>query len=340
MRILVTGSAGFIGSFVVDYLINKGFKKVYGVDDLSGGFLSNVNKKNNFIKLDLREKEKTAKLIKKIKPQLVYHLAADAAEGRSQFVPISCTQRNYNAYLNLLIPLVKYGLKKIVMVSSMSVYGAQQVPFSEDIYPKPEDIYGVNKFAMEKSTEVLSKVFQFNYTIIRPHNVYGPRQNFTDPYRNVVAIFINSILNKKNFYIYGDGKQKRAFTYIDDCAPHIAEAGFSDRANGEIFNVGPEKYYSINQLGGFILKEFFGSDIPKNFKPEYLPLRPQEVVEAYCTSRKAARILKYKTNTIFEDGIKKTIEWAKKYGPWKPIYLKDLELISKDTPKTWVKKLI
>ncbi|MBI2596253.1 NAD-dependent epimerase/dehydratase family protein [Candidatus Daviesbacteria bacterium] len=340
MKILVTGSAGFIGSFVADYLLDIGYHKVYCIDDLSGGFLRNINKKSVFTKLDLRDRKKVERYVSRVKPELIYHLAADAAEGRSQFVPQSCTDRNYVAYLNLLVPAIKNGLKKIVVVSSMSVYGAQQTPFSESLYPKPEDIYGINKFSMEKSTEILAKVFGFKFTIIRPHNVYGPRQNLSDPYRNVIAIFINSLLGKKIFYIYGSGKQKRAFTYIADCAPYIAQAGLVDKANGEVINIGPKEYHTINDISKIILKEFFGDSIPQKYQPQYLPFRPQEVIEAYCTCQKAEKILAYKTKTNLREGIRKTIEWARKIGYQKPVYLKDFELVNSTTPLTWRKKLI
>jgi len=339
-HILVTGAAGFMGSHLVDYLIKSGYKKVFSLDDLSGGFERNVNKKTIFFKHDLSDEYKTEKLINKIKPKLLYHLAADAAEGRSQFVPKSCTKRNLVSYLNILIPSIKNKLKRVVLTSSMSVYGSQQAPFAEEMYPKPEDIYGVNKFAMEKSTQVMAEVFNFEYVILRPHNVYGPRQNFSDPYRNVVAIFINSILRGKNFYIYGDGNQKRAFTYINDCTPYIAKAGFLEKANRQIINIGPEKEYSINELASLVLKVFFGSKIPKKFKPEYLPIRPQEVIEAYCTSEKARILLGYKTRTNLRNGIKKTIQWAEKLGPQKPVYLKEFELVSEKLPLTWRDNLI
>src|SRR3990167_9756595 len=132
-RILVTGAAGFMGSYVVDALVARGDVDVYGVDDLSGGYESNINPKSHFEKLDLRDKEKTAQYIAKIKPQILYHLAADASEGRSQFTPLSATERNYLAYMYTLIPCIANGIQRVVLTSSMSVYGAQKPPFSEDM---------------------------------------------------------------------------------------------------------------------------------------------------------------------------------------------------------------
>lgn len=340
MKILVTGAAGFMGSHLVDGLLDLGHT-VYGVDDLSGGYTSNVNKKSKFTKLDLRDREKTEKYVKKIKPEIVFHLAADATEGRSQFTPINCTQRNYVSYLNLLIPCINVGFKKMILTSSMSVYGAQKPPFSEDMERAPEDIYGISKASMERATEILSEVHGFKYTIIRPHNVYGPRQNMADPYRNVIAIFINCLLNNKNFYIYGEGKQKRAFSYIDDFTPYIINAAFNEKADGEIFNIGPTEEYSINELADVVLKNFFpDGNIPQKLKPKYLPIRPKEVIDAWCTVDKARRILGYKTTVSLEEGVGKMIEWAKKKGSQKFKYLDDLEVVNMHTPKTWKDKLL
>lgn len=341
MKILVTGAAGFMGSHLVDFLIEKKHE-VFAADDLSGGYTENINPKAHFEKIDLRNRKKTEKYIAKIKPEILYYLAADASEGRSQFTPLSSTERNYLAYMYTLIPSIKYGLKKVVLTSSMSVYGAQKPPFSEDMLKKPEDVYGIAKAAMEDATQILSKVHNFEYVIVRPHNVYGPKQNLADPYRNVIAIFINCILNNKHFYIYGDGEQKRAFTYIDDFTPYFAQSGFKDTCNGEIINIGPKEEYTINELASTVLRVFFpNGNIPKHLKSQYFPLRPQEVKEAYCTNDKAIKLLGYKTSVFLEEGIRKMIVWAKKKGPQKFKYLKDgLELETKDLPKTWSEKLI
>ena len=341
-RILVTGSAGFMGSHLVDYLLDRGFK-VYGVDDLSGGYLRNVNKKSHFTKLDLRNKSKIKDYIDKIRPDLIYYLAADATEGRSQFTPLSCTERNYLAYLNLLVPAIRSGMKRIVLTSSMAVYGAQKPPFHEGLDRKPEDLYAISKTAMEEATEVLSLVHGFEYVIARPHNVYGERQNIADPYRNVIGIFINRLLGGKPFFIYGNGKQKRCFTYIDDCTTPLAKCGFLKNLHGEIINIGPgpEEAVTINELAKTVLSVFFGGGtIPKKFLPVYFSDRPQEVKNAFSTHDKAKKMLGYRPKTKLKEGIKKMIEWARILGYQKPIYLEEIELTSNNIPKTWKKKLI
>ena len=340
-RVLVTGAAGFMGSHLVDALLEDGHE-VYGVDDMSGGFWRNVNPKSHFTELDLRAKEAAKAYVDNVRPEVLFHVAADATEGRSQFTPLTCTERNLMAYLHTLVPAIANGLRKVVLTSSMSVYGAQQPPFDEDMPTQPEDIYGVSKAAMEKATRILGEVHGFAYTIIRPHNVYGPRQNIADPYRNVIGIFINALLNDKRFYIYGDGKQRRAFTYIDDFTPYMLKAGFDTRTDREVINVGPRQEVTINHLADLVLSLFYeGRETPEHVRPAYLAPRPMEVRDAYCTDEKARRLLGYRATIPLEEGVRRMINWARELGPQQPKYMEDgLELTAENTPVTWTERLI
>lgn len=329
-RILVTGGAGFIGSHLVDRLIEDGHI-VSIIDDLSGGKRENINPKGKFYKADLRDKQLAEKIIESIKPEIVYHLAANAAENKAQFSPIDITTRNWNTFINTLVAALKNGMKRIVFTSSIAVYGAQQTPFKETAKPEPEDLYGVSKLAIEKTLEILSKVHRFEYVITRPHNVYGPRQNMNDPYRNVVTIFMNALIDNKPYYIYGDGKQRRCFTYIDGVVEAIHKCGFG-KFQGMTFNIGADQDYSIEELS-HIIQEVS----EKNVQPIHLEDRPQEVKIAIADHTLAKKYLNYRDKTKLKEGIKLTWQYVKKQGHQKYDF-GEIELDNPLLPNNWRKK--
>lgn len=333
-NILITGNAGFIGSHLADeFLVSKHFD-VYGMDNLSGGFKRNIQRTMKFHYTVSLEDPTVHQYIQDIKPDVLLYLAADAREGRSQFTPISATKNNIMAYVNTLTACIKAGVKKVVFFSSMSVYGGQKTPFSEDMPKRPVDVYGINKAACENITEVLASVHGFKYTIVRPHNVFGERQHIADPYRNVIGIWINRIMQGEPPIIYGDGKQKRSFTSIYNFAPYALNM-LDDKCNGEIINVGPIEEYTLNDACEIILKTMKSS-----LKPIYVPDRPLEVKYAWSTYNKAQKLLEYKTRVSFEQGIASMVKWARELGPQPFKYLDELEIISKKTPKTWTEKKI
>lgn len=326
-RILVTGGAGFIGSHLVDKLIKK-HHQVSVIDDLSGGKIENLNKACKFYKVDLRDAKLADKIIKSIKPEIVFHLAANAAENKAQFSPIDITSRNWNTFINTLVASIKNGMERIVFTSSIAVYGAQQTPFKETDKPEPEDLYGVSKKAIEEALDILGKVHHFEYVITRPHNVYGPRQNMSDPYRNVVTIFMNSLLKNKPYYIYGSGQQRRCFSYIDDIVDALFKCGFGN-FNKMTFNIGADTDYSIDELSNTI-QAVSGTKI----QPIYLDERPQEVKVAISDHTLAKKYLGYQDKTTLQQGIKLTWEYIKKIGPQEPIF-GEIELDSPLLPKNW-----
>lgn len=330
MKILITGCAGFMGSHLADYL--KGHE-VYGIDNESIGLHENVPAHVIYTRLDMRDAEALRVYIEHVKPELIYHLAAFAHEGLSQFCPKLITENNYEAFLNLIVPAINNGLRKIVVCSSMSVYGAQTPPFHEDLPTMPEDVYAVSKAAMETSVKILSEVHGFEYVIVRPHNVYGPRQALHDPYRNVVGIFMNRIMKGLPPIIYGDGEQTRAFSYIDDVTPYLAKTGLLP-INKEIINLGPLEEYTINHLATVVLQAFNSTLTPIHHRD-----RPKEVKHAYCTNAKAQELLGYKTSTTLEEGVSKMAEWAKKIGSKDFHYFTDLE-IPAHAPETWKNHLL
>jgi UDP-glucose 4-epimerase len=192
---------------------------------------------------------------------------------------------------------------------------------------------------MERSTEIMSDVHGFSYTIIRPYSVYGPRQNIADPYRNVVGIFINSLLLNQPPHIYGDGEQQRAFGYVGDIAPAIVEAGLTPACDGQIINIGAEAYCTVNHLARLIIETFYeGRAIPEQALPVHLPDRPREVREAFCSVAKARQLLGYEPRVSLDDGLRRMIAWARELGPRELKFLPGgLELVNARTPAPWLK---
>lgn len=330
-KVLVTGGAGFMGSWLVDELIKRGHE-VISVDNLSGGYLANVNKDSRFIEMDLRNTKKVDDIAKGV--DVIYHLAAYAAEGQSVFSPIQINDINITPMNNLLVATVNNDVGKFVFASSMAVYGDQEPPFNEDMPRKPVDPYGCAKAYCEQMLEIFYQTYRFDYVIIRPHNVYGPRQNISDPYRNVLGIWINRIMRGLAPYIYGDGMQKRAFSYIEDVIAPLANAGLCEKARGHIINLGSDEVVTINQACNIVL-DAMKSDL----KPIYVAERLCEVKQAYCTIEKSRELLDYETKHTLKEGVKKMVEWAKQVGPQKPTYKLPLE-ITKKAPDVWRKELI
>lgn len=331
MKILLTGAAGFIGSHLADKLLAEGHEIII-VDDLSGGNMNNLahinSSKVTMYHYDCRDTDKIEEIFKKYKPEIVYHLAANAAEGKSHFAPIDIFTRSYNSFLNVLISGIRNGMRRIVVTSSAAVYGGITPPFKETDIPEPEDLYGLAKLTMEKSLHILSKVHTFEYVIARPHNVYGPRQNMSDPYRNVVMLWMNPLLKGLPYTIYGDGSMKRCYTYVDDLVDGLYQMGFRD-VSGEVFNIGADEPYSLKELSD-ALQKVTGGNIP----PLYLPQRPQEVSNVVLDHTKAKEKLGYKTSVTFEEGIRRTWEWCKTVGTVDLVYTK-LELVNDRVPKNW-----
>ncbi len=328
MKVLVTGGAGFIGSHLVDKLLAEGHD-VYVIDDASGGFSHRLPPKVDYAALDCRDAYEMDFWFKTIRPDIVYHLACNAAENKAQFSPIDITSRNYDAFIKVLTPFIKYGGKRFVFTSSIAVYGSLQTPFKETDKPEPEDLYGITKLAAEQTLKVMSAVHGFEYVIARPHNVYGERQNMTDPYRNVVTIWMNAILRNKPYYIYGDGEQKRCFSYIDDVVDAIFKCGF-ESVSGKTFNIGSDNVYTLKELS-YAINKF------ANTYPQHLPERVQEVKEAIADHSSAKKYLGYQDKTSLEEGLRRTWEWVKKQGAKEPKYDK-LEIVSKKTPQNWLVK--
>lgn len=327
-RVLVTGGAGFIGSHVTDELIAMGMDVVV-LDDLSGGFRENVNPEAEFVKGSINDESVVKSLFAKHNFTYVYHLAAYAAEGLSHFIKKFNYENNLIGSVHLINASVNHEIKCFIFTSSIAVYGRNQLPMTEDLIPQPEDSYGVAKLSVEQELKISKEIFDLDYIIFRPHNVYGERQNIGDKYRNVIGIFMNEIMQNKPLTIFGDGEQTRAFTYIGDVAPIIATAPSVRKAYGEVFNIGADKFFTINHLA-----EKVGEAMGSKVEIRYLPER-KEVKHAYANHSKAKKIFSYCSKCSLEEGLERMAAWAKKAGSKQSNKFNNIEII-KNLPSLWL----
>ncbi len=330
-KILVTGVAGFLGSHLAEQL-SKMNHKVVGVDNMLGGYKDNVPKSIDFFNFDCCDLKKMNEIMNSV--DVVYHCAATAHEGLSVFSPVEITKNNYLASVSVFTAAISNKVKRIIFCSSMARYGDQQTPFTEDMHPKPIDPYAISKVAAENVLTNLCELNNIEWVIAVPHNIIGPRQKYDDPFRNVVSIMINRMLQKKAPIIYGDGEQKRCFSYIDDCLSCLLPMLDQKNVNKQIINIGPdEEFVTINKVSE-ICSNITGS----NLKPIYKKDRPREVKHASCSADKARKLLNYKTKTDLKNGIIKTFNYIKQRGTRPFDYNINLEIKNELTPETWLKK--
>jgi UDP-glucose 4-epimerase len=330
-KILITGVAGFLGSHLSEKFSELGHE-VIGIDNMIGGYRNNIPKKIKFFEMDCCDFKNVKKIMKNV--EIVYHCAATAHEGLSVFSPYEITKNNYLASVSIFTAAIAEKVKRIIFCSSMARYGNQKVPFSENMEAIPVDPYAISKVASEKVLINLCELNNIEWVIPVPHNIIGPRQKYDDPFRNVVSIMINRMLQKKAPIIYGDGKQTRCFSYIDDCLSCLLPMLDQKNLNKQIINIGPdEEFVTINKIAE-ICSNITGS----NLKPIYKKERPKEVRHALCSADKARKFLNYKTKTDLFTGIKKTFDYIKNKGAKPFDYNIDLEIINELTPETWLKK--
>lgn len=329
-KVLVTGGAGFMGSHIAEHLIKQG-KKVVVIDDLSGGFRDNVPENAEFIEGSILNAELLENLFKQNNITHIYHLAAYAAEGLSHFIKRFNYNNNLIGSVNLINLAVNHSVKCFVFTSSIAVYGSGQTPFLENIKPEPEDPYGIAKYAVELELKISYEMFGLNYIIFRPHNVYGERQNIGDRYRNVIGIFMNQLMNGERMTIFGDGKQTRAFSYIDDVALPIAHSGFMEKCYNETFNIGADQPCSVNTLAKVVAEQMGGK-----LENQYLEER-NEVKHAFSDHTKSKKCFSdYLTNVNLEEGIQRMADWVKTKGVRRSKKFENIEIF-KNMPASWAK---
>jgi len=333
MHIFITGIAGFLGSNLADFYIKKGFK-VSGCDNLVGGDLENIPAEAKFFQGDCENLDFMTQATKD-NIDVLCHSAAYAHEGLSSVSPTLICNNNFTGSISVFTAAIRNNIKRVVFCSSMARYGNINIPFKEDDDLNPVDPYGVSKVAAEKVLKILSKTYNFEYNIAVPHNIIGPKQKYDDPYRNVVSIMTNLMLQNRQPIIYGDGNQKRCFSDIDDCLYCLDKLLSDKNVVSQTINIGPdEEYISINELFKKI-----SNKLQFNQEPKYYPDRLNEVKHATCSSEKARKILNYKTSVSLDDSIDKVLKYIKSNGVKKFKYNYMLEIVNENTPMTWKNKL-
>lgn len=331
--VFVTGVAGFLGSHLADAFLEKDMH-VVGNDTLQTGDRDNVPDGVQFHSTDCLHLSKMDDLLADI--DLVYHTAALPYEGLSVFSPREITESVFGATTTVLTAAANNDVGRFVYCSSMARYGSNQVPFTEDMEPQPQDPYGISKVAAERMTRLLGEVFDFEWVIAVPHNIIGPRQRYDDPFRNVAAIFINRMLRGEQPIIYGDGEQRRCFSFIQDDVCALEKLGVRSNVTGEVVNIGPDKeFVTINELA-----ETIADILDFDLDPTYVEDRPQEVKYANCSADKARQLIDYETAYDLREGLEEMIEWIRERGPKPFDYHFEPEITSEKMPVVWREQLL
>lgn len=326
--VLVTGCAGFIGSHVCDLLLAEG-DDVVGLDDLSGGFQSNVPRGVQFVKGRVQDPEIVAAIFSAYRPKYVIHAAAYAAEGLSHFIRRYNYENNLLGSMVLLNEAINRKIDCFIFLSSLAVYGRGPLPFVEWQDPEPIDPYGIAKYAVEMDLKAANEMFGLQYVIFRPHNVYGPRQNCGDPYRNVVGIFMRQCLHGKPMTIYGDGNQIRSFSFIEDIAGPIAAVVGRPRAWNTTYNIGGEEIITINELAERVAAAM---GVPLN--TVHLPGRNEARV-THCKHDKAREVFDDVMPTKpFHVGLPIMAKWVQERGVTMGERFKTIE-VERMLPEFW-----
>ncbi|ETT50042.1 NAD-dependent epimerase/dehydratase [Paenibacillus sp. FSL R7-269] len=300
MRIVVTGGAGFIGSNIVDELIDLGHR-VLIVDNLSTGKKENINKSADFSLIDINSL-KLVELFTEFQPEIVIHHAAQVSVSKSLIDPLLDQELNIRGTINLLQACVNSKVKKIIYASSAAVYGTPKyLPINEDHSTLPTSFYGISKFVPESYIKVFSELYGMDYTILRYANVYGPRQDHLGE-GGVVSIFINNVLEENSLSIFGDGLQTRDFIFVRDVVS--ANVAALSKGSEGLFNIGTNTRVSLKELVDIISEVTKKDIVCRNLEPKI-----GDIKDSCLDNGKANLELQWMPEYSLEKGLRKTFDF-------------------------------
>ena len=334
-KVFITGIGGLLGSTFTQKLLTSGNYEIHGCDTFIGGIKDNIPKnKVTLHEFDILEFDKLKEAM--ADSDCVFHTAALPYEGLSVFSPKVTVESIVSGTVSVASACLANNVRLLINCSSMARYGAQEPPFTEDMPRAPEDPYGLAKAQAEEHLELLNKLHGLNFVTVVPHNVIGIGQRYYDPFRNVVGIMINRLLQGKRIIIYGDGEQKRSFSNVRDCIDAVYKIMLSDRDLAkQVYNIGPDdNEMSIKELAYKI--GHIGNVYPHL---EHYPDRPAEVKNAFCSSNKIRADFNYNAQVPLDSTLKEMVDWIKPQIKDFEYHL-DLEFTRDNTPKTWTEKLI
>jgi len=345
MNVCVTGVCGLIGSWIAEKLIEQGHF-VFGIDNLFGGYedtlqflkkLPNSDSRFEFYFSDVTNHENVkflSKILKERSIKVIYHCAAIAPEGYSVFSPSIISNSVFMGSTVMGTAAVQAGVSRFINCSSMSRYGNQKGPFTEDMKKSPVDPYALAKATAEDMLAMLGEMHGMKVIHTVPHNVIGPRQRYNDPYRNVASIMTNLMLQGRQPIIYGEGDQTRCFSLIQDDVEIYLKLLDCEVEHGEVFNIGPDD----REISILNLAKLIASLLDFDLDPIFEEKRPHEVMHPVCSSNKIRERFGFSPKMTLESGIASIVDYIKKRGPKPFDYHIPLEINKENVPKTWKEK--
>src|SRR3990167_985131 len=336
MKIFITGTAGLIGSWICSELLKDGHK-VVSVDNMSGGYYDNIPQHPNhsFYKADICDLYRMINLMEGC--EIIIHCACMSHEGLSIFCPTRSVNSIVGGTTSIATAGINNKVKRFINFSSMAMFGNNEIPYTENMPLLGAEPYGIAKSGAVNLLNNLADIHKFETVHLVPHNVFGKNNLYQDPFRSVLSIFCNLMLQGKQPIIYGDGEQQRSMTFIQDEVKIIKRFIDCDIENKEIFNIGPDsedRRLTINQLAKKV-----ADCIGFKLNPVYMPDRPFEIKKAYCSSEKIRKKFGQQPQVSLDDGIKSIVDYIKNRGVRPFEYHIDLEINNDLTPTTWKEKL-